>query len=193
MNEAGEELVQELTKKQKKSLKKKQRQAERLAEEHKKEGAGKIKKTALISLALVAGAFLVYALLTAPKVEGPYTPGPVHWHATLSLTACGEPIKFPPVPRGGMLGPEIRHLHEGDEGQVHIESQVQRKEDIMVGAFLADVGIAFSEKQLGKYGAGDKCPDGRTGKVAFAVNGKPNNEFEKYVMQDGDKIEIKFG
>ncbi len=191
MNEAGEELVGELTKKQRKNLRKMQRHEEERLAGQKKEGAKKLKKTALASLALVVGAFLVYSLITAPKVEGPYTPGPVHWHANISLTACGEPIKFPRVPPGQMLGPEVRHLHENDS-KIHIESQVQRKEDIMVGAFLADIGVPFSDKQLGPFKEGNACPDGKTGKVGFTVNGAPSREYEKHVMQDGDRIEIRF-
>src|SRR3989338_7555648 len=191
MDEASEELVAELTKKQKKNLEKKRRQKEEQVVEQKKAGAEKLKKTALASLALVAGAFLVYFVAMAPKVEGPYTPGPVHWHSTLSMTACGQPIPLPRAPPGRMLGPEIRHLHDNDD-KIHIEAQVQRKEDIMVEAFLADICVAFNEKQLGNYGEGNQCPNGKAGKVAFTVNGKPSTEYEKYVMQDGDKIEIRF-
>lgn len=192
MDEAGEELVGELTKKQRKSLAKARRREEERLAEQKKEGANKLKMTALASLALLVGAFLIYSVATAPKVEGPYTPGPVHWHAAVSLTACGEPIKFPRVPPGQMLGPEVRHLHDDSDNTIHIESQVQRKEDIMVGAFLSDIGVPFDEKQLGKYKEGDTCPGGKPGKVGFTVNGAPSLEYEKHVMRDGDRIEIRF-
>ncbi len=191
MDEASEELVQELTKKQRKVSERRQKKMGARVEEEKKEQAAQLKKMAFTGIVLLVAGFLVYSFLTAPPVAAPYTPGSVHWHTTLSMVTCGQPLSLPRAPPGGMLGPEIRHLHDNDN-KIHIEAQVQRKEDIMVEAFLADIGVAFNEKQLGNYKEGDKCPDGKAGKVSFTVNGKPNTEYEKHVMQDGDRMEIKF-
>lgn len=149
--------------------------------------------TAIIFI-LVLGAIVFFARTKegdAPKNDQKKNDGDkivsaegMHWHSDLEVTILGEKQEIP-VDVG--LGSTHKPLHTHEDKKVHMEfSGTVRERDIMLGKFFENWGKKFSSDCLL-----DKC-NGSEGKVTMKVNGEANKEFEKYVMKDGDKIEVAF-
>jgi len=108
----------------------------------------------------------------------------IHWHSDLTITILGEKQEIPID-----VGLEAAHkpIHTHEDGRIHMEfNDVVKESDIVVGQFFKNW-----EKTFNKDCIFDKCNSG-DGQVKMMVNGKENTEFEKYVMKDGDKIEITY-
>jgi len=125
---------------------------------------------------------------TLPKEEIVATSG-LHWHPKLEIYIDGKKQDIPA--NVGLTGQVHQKIHTHDEdakdGVVHMEMQgVVTKDDTKLGNFLRIWGKEFSSTQIF-----DKKNDGEK-KVVMIVNGKENNEYENYLMKDGDKIEIRF-
>ncbi len=133
------------------------------------------------------------------------TGGPVHWHADYEVWACGERLAL-----GESEGIEGREgeslLHNHNDYRIHVEGTVKELEDVSLGEYFHSIKGEFSSEQLKvvlKDGSvleksnGDLC-SGRPGKVMLYVNGKPNYEFDDYVIAPysqvppGDYIRIVF-
>jgi len=100
----------------------------------------------------------------------------IHWHPELEIYVKGEKVE---IPQGVGIGVthEPMHTHE-DLPIIHQEFQsVVRKGDIKLGKFFQIWG-----KDMRSFGTNMK----------MTVNGKENTEYEDYVMQDKDKIELRF-
>ena len=149
----------------------------------------------LIALVVIFGIFKLFSgssdSTDGNSNSGPYTSGPVHWHASLDTFICGEKVLVPEeAPLGEhMLGLPLLHTHA--DRLIHIEGQVWKKEDIALGRYIDVIGEKFSNEQILDKKNGDLC-DETPGKVNMFVNGKENLEFRDFVPKDGDKIEIKF-
>lgn len=109
----------------------------------------------------------------------------IHWHVNLSIKILGEEQK---IPAGIGLG--VRelpiHTHETD-GVIHLEFSGRVTEDnLRLGEFFKIWGRTFNKDCIF-----DKC-SGSEGQVKMFVNGEQNFEFENYVMQDKDRIEIVY-
>jgi hypothetical protein len=110
-----------------------------------------------------------------------------HIHSSLSIFIEGEEYSIPQnigiqdssCP-DGMRG---IHTHD-DTGRLHIETPSQI--DAPVGAFFNIWGEVFNSEQIF-----DNYADSDYELVMF-VNGEANNNFEKYIMLDGDEISIHY-
>lgn len=146
-----------------------------------------------IGILVIAGIFL-----SLPKPEPvdyktgflSFPLGKIHWHATPLIYVCGENILLSQPISGTHLGSALLHTHE--DSLAHIEGTVTSPSQITIGAFMANVGMGFSETRLLDKTNGDICSNGREGKVRLIVNGTENNEFGNYVLRDSDRLELRF-
>ena len=100
----------------------------------------------------------------------------LHWHATLKIIANGELIKIPANIGLGVVHNPI-HTHDDEPGLIHMEfGGMVTSEDLMLGKFFKVWGRPFESE----------------GSTTMTVNGKPNDELERYMMRDGDIIEITY-
>lgn len=131
----------------------------------------------------IVGWFLV-SKFSSPKSEIIARNG-LHWHSELNIKILGEVQN---VPANVGMVPVERYIHTHEPNNViHMEFPGQvLKDDLKLNQFFRIWG-----KQFNKDCIFDKC-SGEEGKLKMLVNGKENSEFENYVMQDGDKIEIIF-
>ena len=109
----------------------------------------------------------------------------MHWHAQLAIFIDGKEQEIP-----ANIGIGITHnpMHTHDAtGEIHLEfSGLVKKDDIKLGKFFALWGKKFSSSCVL-----DSCAkDEKT--VKMLVNGKHSDEFENYIMQDKDKVEIRY-
>lgn len=110
----------------------------------------------------------------------------LHWHSNLTINILGD---YQDIPAGiGLAGLPHKPLHTHDRDNViHMEfAGLVLKKDIQLGKFFQVWGKTFNKECVL-----DKC-SGSEGTLKMLVNGKENFEFENYVMQDEDKIEIVF-
>jgi hypothetical protein len=114
-----------------------------------------------------------------------------HWHAPFSVVICGE--RLPPLP----LGSGDIHSHGDDIIHIHPARPETAGRNATLAAFLATTPMRITNTTLEirgqTYTNGDRCSDGRPGRVAVLVNGRQRGDFASYVPQDGDKIEFRFG
>ncbi len=150
----------------------------------------KNKKILQISLwALFAAAIfgLIFWVASLPKVaESEFlSKNGLHWHATLHIKINGAEIS---IPQGIGLGAVHNPIHTHDpDNVIHLEFDgVVKKEDLALKNFFKVWDKDFSRESV----LGNKTGEGGT--VKMFVNGKENSEFENYLMQDGDKIEIVY-
>lgn len=100
----------------------------------------------------------------------------LHWHPLLEIYVKGEKVEIPQNIGLGTTHLPV-HTHE-DLPIIHLEfSGVVRKEDAMLGEFFKSW-----ERDMRSFGTN----------MRMTVNGKENTEYEKYVMHDGDKIELRY-
>lgn len=100
----------------------------------------------------------------------------IHWHSQLDIIIKEEKQTIPANIGIGLVHAPI-HTHD-DSGTLHLEfSGLVKKEDIKLGQFFKIWGKPFHV-------------EGTT--VKMSVNGKENTEFENYLMQDKDQIEIRY-
>ena len=116
---------------------------------------------------------------------GGHSSGISHTHSTLSIFIDGDEISIPQnigiqdlVCPDGMRG---IHTHD-DSGRLHIETPSQV--DAPVGAFFNIWGETFNSEQVFDNIANSD------NEVVMRVNGVTNDEFENYIMLDGDNVEI---
>ena len=116
---------------------------------------------------------------------GSHSSGISHTHSTLSIFIDGDEISIPlnigiqdSVCPDGMRG---IHTHD-DTGRLHIETPSQV--DAPVGAFFNIWGENFNSEQIFDNIANSD------NEVVMRVNGVINDEFENYIMLDGDNVEI---
>jgi len=149
----------------------------------------------VIAVIVIAGIAL---FLSLPKPEPvnlvigglTFPLGAIHWHATPLISVCGENIPIPVTVPGRHLGTPLLHTHE--DKQIHIEGNVSSPSEITLGLFMANVGMKFSSTKLIDKSNGDVCSNGQVGQVKLLVNGVENNEFENYVIREGNTLEMKF-
>lgn len=113
----------------------------------------------------------------------------LHWHPEISIFVKGVKQEIPHMGLSDMdmsamhkmhSRMQKQHMHEGpnDQGIIHLKFQgLVLKSDIMLGEVFKKLG-----KNTRSYGTNLK----------MTVNGKENTEYENYVMQDKDKIELRY-
>ncbi len=190
MNDEMPLADQQLSKQERKRL----RQAEKELRQQKsqrKEVRGKIVSwgvAALIPLALIG--WVGWKIATSPvRPEGDVVSAKeVHWHAHMDISIRGQAIDIPAnigIPTDNPNAhPENMHTHH-DDHIIHIEKLPPvYKDDLRIRNFFQVWGKKFDSQCVV-----DECvKDGE--KLTFTINGQPNTDFENYLLQDGDKVEI---
>jgi len=174
---------------------KREAKARMQGEEVQKEKSNKMLLYGGVALAFIV---IVGIFLSLPKAEPvnfvtgalTFPLGLIHWHATPLIYVCGDNISPPITTPGKHLGSNLLHTHE--DKLAHIEGNVTSPNQITLGAFMANIGMRFSETQLIDKKNGDLCPDGVAGTVKLVVNGTQNNQLANYVLRDGDTVEMRF-
>ena len=100
----------------------------------------------------------------------------LHWHPTLEIFVKGEKIE---IPESIGLGAVHQPMHTHDDLPViHLEfSGVVHEKDLMLEQFFKNW-----EKDMNSFGMN----------MSMTVNGETNTQYGKYVMRDGDKIELRY-
>lgn len=129
-------------------------------------------------VAIIAG--LIWLVASQPKTpEGDIiSRNGFHWHPELAIYVKGEKQEFPANIGIGAVHQPIHTHDDATQGIVHLEFQgLVRKNDIMLGQFFKGWG-----KDIRSFGTN----------MTMTVNGKENIEYENYIMQDKDKIELHY-
>ena len=101
----------------------------------------------------------------------------LHWHPELEIYVDGEKIEIPQNKGIESLPHSPIHTHD-DLPIIHLEfGSLVREDDLRLGKFFEVWG-----KDFRGFGAN----------VTMTVNGAENAEFENYLMQDGDKIVLRY-
>lgn len=146
-----------------------------------------VKRIALWGVPLALLGWLVWAVVSSPKTpaEDVVSKRGVHWHPTVRITVQGEPVEIPANLGLGGIHADV-HTHD-TTGQLHVEmSRPVRKSDLRLARFFEIWGKQFTSRCVV-----DRCSE-TEGNVTMLVNGQPNSEFENYLMQDKDRIEITY-
>lgn len=144
-----------------------------------------MKTVIFIIIIAVLGVWFAFSKLSVQEEGIVLARNGLHWHSDLSIYILGRKEV---IPAG--IGLNIQenpiHTHETD-GVIHMEfTGLVRQDSLKLGNFFRIWG-----KTLNKDCIFDKCA-GTDGRMKMLVNGKENLEFENYIMQDKDKIEIIF-
>lgn len=178
---------QQLTKKERRFLKRRQKEEEYLRRRNRR----KLKKFLwiVVGILIIVGGIsaLVWFLATRPPIPESeiISKQGIHQHLELSISILGRKQDIPDDIGLGIVNQPI-HTHEKDR-IIHLQfSGLVKKDDIKLGRFFKTWGETFNKDCIF-----DKC-NGPEGQLKMFVNGEPNYEFENYIMQDGDEIEIIF-
>ncbi len=100
----------------------------------------------------------------------------LHWHPTLTIYVKGEKLE---IPQNIGLGAVHQPMHTHDDLPIiHLElSGLVRTEDVILGQFFKNWG-----KDIRSFGQN----------MRMTVNGVLNTEYENYMMNDGDAIELHY-
>jgi len=147
-----------------------------------------ISKMAFIVLIVagIIGAFVWYVVNLEPiPEEDIITTTGIHRHPQVSILIHGAPQKIPASFGIGVIEQKI-HTHD-TSGTLHVEmGGLVTKKDIEVNEFFRLWGRQFNSECIFEF-----C-NGPEGTVTMTVNREPSVEFENYLMQDGDRIEIRY-
>jgi len=173
--------IEKLSKKEKRELKHQQK-SERREEAIQKQKTNNYITwgvTVLVVTALVGGITLAYK--NRPKVPESdiISRNGVHWHPELTIYVKGEKQEIPA--NIGLVGghqPTHTHSEDSSQGIIHLEFEgLVRKSDTTLGQFFK-----VWNKDIRSFGPTMK----------MTVNGVENTEYENYLMQDKDKIELRY-
>lgn len=171
---------EQLTKKEQYDLK---RQKELVAKEtttRKK----RIKKIVLwsaiggLAIAIIGG--LIWYVATRPLIPESdiISRTGFHWHPELTIYVKGERQEIPPNIGIGSVHQSIHTHDDSSQGVIHMEFQgLVRKQDTTLGKFFKSWG-----KDMRSFGTN----------IKMTINEQENSEYENYVMQDKDKIELRY-
>lgn len=140
------------------------------------------------TISIVVTLLFVFTLIVWAKMSQPQSPATVndssdiittkgmHTHPELTIFVKGEKIEIPQ--NIGMVG-EHKPMHTHDDIPIiHLEYPAKvTKDDTRLGKFFEVWGKDF-------YAFGKT--------VTMTVNGTSNTMLENYLMQDGDKIELRY-
>lgn len=107
----------------------------------------------------------------------------LHYHPRLSIFIDEEEVEIP-ANIGLSAGHSPMHTHGDDPNVIHAEYPgIVYEKDLKLGRFFETWDKDFSATSL----LGQK-----DGSVTMTVNGDLNNEYEDYIMQNGDEIVLSY-
>ncbi len=167
------------------------RQQEKESTQSRNKSAKRFKKVSIwaVVVLLVGGGigWLVWSAATQPPLPAGdvISQNGIHWHPQLTITIQGKDQVIPT--NIGLSGAEQPiHTHDAT-GTLHLEFQGQvTKDDIRLGHFFKIWSKTFTSQCIF-----DSC-NGSQGQMKMTVNGKPNAEFDQYIMRDKDRMEIQY-
>lgn len=115
-----------------------------------------------------------------------------HWHADLTVTICGEEQV------AVSEGPGEVHSHGDGRIHIHPHTPATAGAAANLGLFFRTHGGSLSADAMRYPGSdrtwrnGDACPDGHAGMLKLSVDGKERVDFNRYVPQDGDRVDLRF-
>lgn len=171
--------LEQLSKKERKEIRRQEKLETKETEaqsRHRKRIISRIGWSAF-AIAVIAG--IVWLIASAPKTPESDIASRrgLHWHPEVAIYVKGVKQEMPASL--GIIGSSMApvHTHEPN-GVIHLEFQgLVRKSDITVGQFFKSWG-----KDINSFGMNLK----------MTVNGKENTEYGNYIMQDKDKIELRY-
>ncbi|MBI2009609.1 MAG: hypothetical protein HYS86_00380 [Candidatus Chisholmbacteria bacterium] len=133
----------------------------------------------IFSLVILAGGAWLFSRQSSPEASVPeeqvISRRGLHWHPQLSIYIKGQKQEIPKDIGIGAIHQPI-HTHDSS-GVLHLEmSGLVTIEKTKMGNFFKVWGKDFSANGVPK----------------MTVNGQENQDFENYLMKDGDKIEIYY-
>jgi len=161
-----------------------------------RKGFGTYAFTAIVVIAVAVAGWQIAKSLTAsdePKVGD-------HIHAALGITVCGLPVENAPEFEN-QDGTETKAgLHSHGDGLLHIHpfTEEESGDSATVGRFMDYGGWEADEDHLRLWdglevSSGDPCPDGRTARVRWSLNGEEQDgNPSDYKPEDQDVISIAF-
>ena len=107
-----------------------------------------------------------------------------HNHADVKAYINGKAIDF--SQQKYQLAARFIHFEEGVGDVIHTHAT-----GLAMGHLFKSLGADFNRNCI-TFEEADYCNDGNK-KLRFYVNGKPNSEFDNYIMKDLDKILVSYG
>ena len=107
-----------------------------------------------------------------------------HNHADVKVYINGKAIDF--SQKKYQLAARFIHFEEGVGDVIHTHAT-----GLTMGHLFKSLGADLSNNCLA-FEKTDYC-NGGNAKLRFYVNGRPNNEFDNYIIKDLDKILISYG
>ncbi len=187
MNDIPPSLSESLTKKERKELKRQQKEVQAVSEARARTWRRifTIAVWVIVLIGVGGGLYAFSRRSSAPDESGVVSRSGLHWHSQLSLFIKGKRQEIPADIGIGIVHQPI-HTHD-TSGEIHMEFEgVVREDDLRLGALFRNWGKQFHSQCVLEH-----C-NGTEGSVKMFVNGKENGEFERYIMRDKDKIEIRF-
>ena len=180
---------EQLNNKEKYDQQRKEREQKRLNSDRWSQVKKVLMSVFILVIILLVGRWIYFSVKNSRSVNNPVddiiSKEGIHWHSQLSIEIKGVKQEIP-KDIGIAINHQSIHTHE-DNGTIHMEmSGLVRKNDTRLSEFFRIWGKKFDSNCIF-----DTCQSPE-GKVKLLVNGKENNEFQNYLMRDGDKIEIKF-
>ena len=143
----------------------------------------------ILGLAAILGVLVVSS--GGGEGNGRFPQAGDHWHASYSITICGE--CEPPFPRSeGNV-----HTHGSGRIHTHPAKPVEGGRNPTLARFLESTGSRLTNESLelpsgSKYANGDPCPNGQTGHIFLRVNEITRTGIADYVPRDDDRVELGF-
>lgn len=131
----------------------------------------------LVAVLLVGGAWWSKNLQT--NDSGIVSHSGLHWHPRLEIYVKGVKQEIPAgIGLGAIHLPMHTHTEDAPQGVIHLEfSGTVRSGDLMLKQFFSTWG-----KDIRSFGE----------TMRMSVNGVENTDYENYVLQDGDVVELRY-
>ncbi len=172
--------IGQLSKKERRALRQQEKERQRTSEMK----AERVKRLAKWGAGITLVGVLVSGLVWYAATHPPIPEGEIvsrngfHWHPELAIYVQGVRQEIPANIGIGAVHKPIHTHDDNDQGIIHLEFQgMVRQQDIMLGEFFKNW-----DKAIRSFGANMK----------MTVNGEENTDYENYIMQDKDRIELRY-